>query len=279
LERLVFSVYSAADFRPMSSTTQVEWVDVPRPNAPAARGITPVNQTDTFYVRLDTPPNARSVGASLWVRPEAGSAFSASVDNSTATGARNSAGVVSFTPVVNGQLITMGVYASTSAGAASHLKFQLSPGEVVVGLAVRYRSGDGELVPGAPRRIYDSRQPPSGTGPSPMLGGEERFIDVPVPWTTESAHAAILNLTVTATTGPGFLAVYPPGTPWLGTSTLNWSAGQTVANGVQVAVGVGGDRDTVGVWLRCGGMGQAHVIADLLGYYRPVDPAAGRLIG
>jgi hypothetical protein len=110
-----------------------------------------------------------------------------------------------------------------------------------------------------------------------MLGDEERFIEVPVPWRTESPHAAILNVTVTATTGNGFLAVYPPGTPWPGTSTLNWSAGQTVANGVQVGVGLGGNLGTTGVWLRFGGMGLAHVIVDLLGYYRPVDPAAGRL--
>jgi hypothetical protein len=271
----VYSVYSAADFRPTSSTTQVQWVDVPRPGAAPARGITPVNQADVFYVRLDTPPNARSVGATLWIKPTPDSTFNTWVELCLPNGTRTR-GVGTFGPPLTGDLVTVGAYAYTSASEASYLKFQLSPGEVVVGLAVRYRPGDGELVPGPVRRIYDSRQPPSGAGPWPMLSGEERFIDVPVPWATESPHAALLNLTVTGTTGNGFLAVYPPGTPWPGTSTVNWSAGQTVANGVQVAVGVGGDRATAGVWLRCGGGGQAHVIADLLGYYRSVEPAAVR---
>jgi hypothetical protein len=134
----VYSVYSAADFRPMSSATQVAWVDIPRPGFDPARGITPVNQADTFYVRLDTPPNARDTKAMLEVMPASGSIFNAWLDRATPTGDRFSGSAVSELPA-SGKPITVEMYGYTAPGEASYLKFRLSPGEVVLGLLVRYR--------------------------------------------------------------------------------------------------------------------------------------------
>jgi hypothetical protein len=59
-----------------------------------------------------------------------------------------------------------------------------------------------------------------------------------VPATGLSAVA--LNVTVTSTSGSGFLTVYPAGASRPNVSSVNWPAGRTVPNLVQVAVGAGG---------------------------------------
>jgi hypothetical protein len=48
------------------------------------------------------------------------------------------------------------------------------------------------------------------------------------------AAAVIVNVTVTGALGPGFLSLWAAGAPRPATSTLNFGAGQTVANGSTV---------------------------------------------
>ena len=84
-----------------------------------------------------------------------------------------------------------------------------------------------------PSRILDTR---SG---SPL--GPGTTLNVPiagqggVPPT--SVSAVVLNVTVTNTTAPGFLTVFPAGLPIPVASNLNWVAGQTVAKLVTVGLG------------------------------------------
>ena len=54
------------------------------------------------------------------------------------------------------------------------------------------------------------------------------------------ASAVVLNVTVTETTASGFVTVYPCGTAQPNASSLNYTAGQTVANAVITKVGDGG---------------------------------------
>jgi hypothetical protein len=97
-----------------------------------------------------------------------------------------------------------------------------------------------------------------------VLGG---VCDIPV-----TAKAISLNVTVTDTDGAGFLSVYPNGTPFPGTATLNYAAaGVTIANAAIVPLGspVGG----AGIAVTAGVSG-THVVIDTNGYFSG-QPASG----
>jgi len=55
-----------------------------------------------------------------------------------------------------------------------------------------------------------------------------------------TAQAVSLNVTVTNTQGPGFILIYPQGAVQPTVSTLNYVAGQTIANAAVVPLGTGG---------------------------------------
>jgi len=55
-----------------------------------------------------------------------------------------------------------------------------------------------------------------------------------------TAQAVSLNVTVTNTQGPGFILIYPQGAAQPTVSTLNYVAGQTIANAAVVPLGTGG---------------------------------------
>jgi hypothetical protein len=129
-----------------------------------------------------------------------------------------------------------------------------------------------------PKRLLDTR---TGTG----VGGSAKPVaangtvrlkvaslgSVPASGVT----AVVLNVTVTAPTGGGYVTVYPGGSALPNASNLNFSAGETVPNLVTVPLGADG---TVSLTNRSGGT--THLIADVFGYYKvgsghvfaPVDP-------
>lgn len=80
--------------------------------------------------------------------------------------------------------------------------------------------------------------------------------------------AVAMNVTVTNSTGSGNVAVNPDGQTPSGTSNLNYSAGQTVANMVIVPVGSDGY-----VSFTKQGPGSVALIADVSGYYTQTDAA------
>jgi hypothetical protein len=115
----------------------------------------------------------------------------------------------------------------------------------------------------SPTRVYDSR--PAGTA---ITTGTTRTVSVvsagagTADVVPAGASAITFNLTITATTGRGYLTLVPLG----GTSaasTLNWYAkDQTIANGGTVALG--GDRQLT---LVAGGVGSTHAAIDITGYF------------
>jgi hypothetical protein len=136
-------------------------------------------------------------------------------------------------------------------------------------------SGNGQpgfaYHPLAPIRLVDTR-PGSGSpyagktlGPGGTLtvrvGGVDR-----VP---SNATAAVLNVTVTDTTATSFLTVYPAGSARPLASNLNFNAGQTVPNLVQVSLGTSGSVTFYNQ------SGKADVVADLEGYNAPDASPAG----
>ena len=113
------------------------------------------------------------------------------------------------------------------------------------------------FVSTAPTRLLDTR---SGVGaPAGQLKpGAQVKVCVPGP---AGIVAAGLNLTVTGSSRAGYLVAYPDGGTRPGTSSINWTVGQTVANMTLTRTGADGC-----VQLHNGGSAPVSVIADLAGY-------------
>ena len=113
-----------------------------------------------------------------------------------------------------------------------------------------------------PARILDTRNRIGGYG-TPV--GASQSIALPVVGQggvpSSGVAAVALNLTITNPSGSGFATVFPTGSALPASSTLNFSAGETRANLVQVPVGNGGDAS---IYLAGA---SADVVADVLGYY------------
>lgn len=195
-----------------------------------------------------------------------------------------------------GDLTGPGPIALELESPGGHLRFIGSPGDTVLGtypagtLAYNSSSGleiwqiDGSVVsptllarPGTagafsflvpPERVYDSRPgvAPDLPNDGVLAAGQTRTIDLLAAGSEqipEFVDGVTLNVTVTQTTGAGYLSVYsadltaPPAI-----SNVNWSgAGQTVAN-MTVSKAAGAQ-----IKVTCGGTGSAHVIIDVLGVY------------
>jgi hypothetical protein len=115
----------------------------------------------------------------------------------------------------------------------------------------------------SPQRVYDSR----GTD-GKLADAQERTLSVAgsnpaAPAAGPGATAVAITLTVTNTEGVGgFLAVRPAGTPYAGTSSINWfGPGQNLA--ATVISQLGGDRQLT---IR-GGFQPADFVIDVTGYY------------
>jgi len=79
--------------------------------------------------------------------------------------------------------------------------------------------------------------------------------------------AVVLNVTVTDTTGPSYLTVYPGDAAWPGTSDLNWVPGETVPNLVVVRLGRSGTSaaGTINIYNH---IGSTSVVVDIVGWYQ-----------
>lgn len=144
--------------------------------------------------------------------------------------------------------------------------------------SLRWRKITGTGVAGGfhavtPGRVYDSR--PGNGGVGPLGTGANRTISVanrinPVGGATvetnfipAGAIAVTLNVTAVTTVGNGFLAVNPGGNTTVGASALNWTAGQTIANGIVCALNTSRQLTVI-----AGGTATStNFIIDITGYY------------
>ena len=122
--------------------------------------------------------------------------------------------------------------------------FQSGPGsaQVIVDVAGYYVDGT-VVAPGgftslAPSRILDTRN----VGGKQLVSGETRDLAIlnngGVP--ASNVSAVVLNVTVTDTTGTGYLTVFPSAAGRPTASNLNWTPGLTIPNLVTVKVGTNG---------------------------------------
>ena len=115
------------------------------------------------------------------------------------------------------------------------------------------------FVPTTPVRIVDTRIDLGG-----MTLGPGSTVDVVIGGigaVPSDATGAMLNVTVVNGTQPSWLAVWPSGEPFPGTSNLNWADAAAQPNLVSVALGANG-----AVSLR-NSQGYVDVVVDLAGYY------------
>jgi len=117
-----------------------------------------------------------------------------------------------------------------------------------------------------PCRIVDTR----GNGFTGTYGPPALVAGVPRSFTltgqcgiSGAAQAVSLNVTVTNTQGPGHIVIYPEGGVQPTVSTLNYVAGQTVANAAVVPLGASGGITVVA------GVSATDLIIDTNGYYAP----------
>jgi hypothetical protein len=131
----------------------------------------------------------------------------------------------------------------------------------------------------APARAYDSRPPGGGQQfagyaevpprTTPLASGEAVDVELDLPGGVPSgATAAVVNLTVTGASSGGWITTFPTGSAEPSTSSINFAAGQTVANLLVAPLDANGR-----LRLRASG-GPVHVIVDTIGWFQP-DVGAG----
>jgi hypothetical protein len=114
----------------------------------------------------------------------------------------------------------------------------------------------------APCRIADTRNAAGPYGAPALSGGVPRNFTLTAQCgIPASAMAISLNVTVTNTAGPGFILIYPQGGSQPTVSTLNYVAGQTIANAAIVPLGTGGGATVIA------GVSGTDLILDTNGYY------------
>ncbi len=221
------------------------------------------------------PTNATAVTGNLTIVNETAPGVVALGPTMTASGATTTINFVKGDIRANNVTLALGaggklsaVYRSATAGATIDLIFD------VTGFFTPDTSGATYHVL-TPGRILDTR--PTGSGHT-NIGLAGKFANKSVRtfaiagvkalgWSSalvpSAATAVTGNLTVTNATSSGFVSLGPTMTSSPSTSTLNISAGATVANGVTVALKSG---KLEAVW--CGTAGSsANVIFDVTGYF------------
>jgi hypothetical protein len=131
----------------------------------------------------------------------------------------------------------------------------------------------GALHPIDPVRVYDSRV--AAPLPGALSANQNRVISVADSRNLDTgavtlanavpvgATAVAVNLTITGTSGSGFLAITPGDASTFAASTINWSGAITIANAVIVKLDASRQLKVF-----CGGAGQADFIIDVQGYWR-----------
>ncbi len=160
-----------------------------------------------------------------------------------------------------------------SAPADGSLWVCVEAGTPGVWRQVASKAAAGAFVPITPARVFDSRYL---TPVGPLASGANRTVSVATAYLPDSTTVAIgnvvpagstavaVNLTITDTTGAGYLFLAPGNATAVTASSINWTApGTTVANALVVPLDTARQLKAF-----AGGGGSAHFLLDVSGYYR-----------
>ncbi len=179
--------------------------------------------------------------------------------------------------ILNPSFTTVGVGIATSADGTVWTSVVFADGAPTgpppsVVLPPQLSGAAGELTPVVPTRLLDTRD---GTGRGGLVAklGTGQSLDLAVTNVAgipaSGVEAVVLNVTATAPTAPGWLAVWPTGAPRPLASNLNFVPGQTIPNLVTVAVGTGG---RVSIY---NNSGATDIVADVVGWYAATSGVPG----
>jgi len=122
--------------------------------------------------------------------------------------------------------------------------------------------GLGSLISVAPTRVVDTRDGTGMAGGIPASVPAFGTLTLPLADSNVDVAAAVMNVTVTGPTAPGFLTAYPSGTAAPLASNLNFLPGQTVPNLTVVPLGADGS-----VTFFNGSAGTIDLVVDFSGFY------------
>ncbi len=122
--------------------------------------------------------------------------------------------------------------------------------------------GAGGFAPLTPSRLLNTRLVDQG----PCLTGTRSVKVAGIGAVPADAQAVTLNIAAISASTSGYLSVTPTGSSPAVVSSVNYSAGEVVANSVTARVGANGFVD-----LRASG-GCPHAVVDIGGYYQPGSP-------
>lgn len=127
----------------------------------------------------------------------------------------------------------------------------------------------------APNRVLDTRK---GTGlaggkPAKVGGGQTIPVTVSGGFGVSGVTAVVLNLTATNAAGGGYITAYGDGAARPVASSLNFTAGGTIANTVIVPVSTGGKIDFYN-----GSSAPVDLIADVEGFFSTFPDANGAFV-
>lgn len=114
----------------------------------------------------------------------------------------------------------------------------------------------GHVTAIAPARVYDSRL----TGGKLAAGATRTVVVAGTGGVPADATAVVANVTVTGPSASGYVTVWPAGAAKPQASSVNFVAGQTIANAVQLPVGTGGAVEVYA-------FRSTDVIVDVTGYF------------
>lgn len=115
-----------------------------------------------------------------------------------------------------------------------------------------------------PCRMVDTRL---GYGGILISGQPRAFTARGVCGVPTDAQAVVINATIYAPGGDGWLALYPTGTTLPLVSNLNFTANDTaIANGALIPLGTSPNDLTA--YLNAAGTGKSHLILDVNGYFK-----------
>jgi hypothetical protein len=161
-----------------------------------------------------------------------------------------------------GQTIPNLAIVQVGAGGKIDIANAIGSVDVVVDVVSYFDAASGDYFhPMYPTRVLDSRGANGGWN-GPLVAGSPRSLRVAshrgIP---ADAGAVVGNATVTSSTLPSFLTVYPGGPTVPNVSNLNFAAGQTIPNHVLVKVGGAGTTSFAHA------AGSVDVVFDVVGYY------------
>ena len=176
-----------------------------------------------------------------------------------------------------------GQVAGTATGPIVGVDFGAGPETTYVALGLDL---DALSLPVAvsPERLLDTRTPAGRSGLIGSTAGKfdsagrlraGQWVDLGLaPITEDTIDAIFANLTVTGSLSAGFLIVYPPTAPRPAASAINYSTGQTIANGGFFATGVISGFHAVRIYASA----TTHVLLDVTGFTGPTSPEAAAAV-